>query len=617
MSAAPLAVSTRARSRELIVPGLTATAVAVGVFLLARAYGGYGVSGWAPAGIVLALGVAALAALGRRPSRSSLLASLGFLALGGWSLLSVTWGGIPEPAWHALDQALIAALAVALGSALATVSRAAVAAGVLGGIVPAAAELAFRPALGSWPDSWFTERTLEGTVGYHNAQAGLCAIGIGLATWALAGERRPLRAFGGASIGILAAVLLLTQSRGGMGAAVAACVVALLWTRDANLLLRLLPAVAGVAFLALAVRRVDRALVSDGDLDGALRAYAAATALVALCLALTSLVAVRSARARRALLLGAVLAALVLAAVGSVAAISSGRLESTLTTFRDHDPNVAGAGETRLLSISPNGRDDAWRVAWALASDHPVVGAGQGTYTRAWIADRRLTDLFLLQPHSIELELLAELGLVGLCLFVLAIAATAACAVRGERRLGGAALAMLTALVLQASVDWTWSFPALVVPVALVAGAAAGGALRRPPGAAVTVVGAAGLLAVLVALAAPWLSERALDRATELQHRDAPAAFDAIARARDWNPWSPAPLELRGLLLERSGAFGRAADAYHEAATLSRSSWIDHFREARVARALGDARRHAEACRAAHAANPAEKRLYDGVCAAG
>ena len=96
-----------------------------------------------------------------------------------------------------------------------------------------------------------------------------------------------------------------------------------------------------------------------------------------------------------------------------------------LRRLDDSDPNLATAGSTRLLSLSLNGRRDAWRVAWREGRQSPFLGGGQGTFTRAWTEHRRLTELNILQPHSIVLELFSELGIVGLALFVLGISSVA------------------------------------------------------------------------------------------------------------------------------------------------------------------------------------------------
>jgi hypothetical protein len=262
-----------------------------------------------------------------------------------------------------------------------------------------------------------------------------------------------------------------------------------------------------------------------------------------------------------------------------------------------------------------NGRRDAWRVAWSQGLENPVVGAGQGTFTRAWTEERRLAGLYILQPHSIALELFSELGVVGCALFAAAVGLVSVGAARSrERLLGAAALGAVVALLIQAAVDWTWSFPGLVVPALFVAGAAAGGRKSAPPNVVTIVIGAMALLAAVTAVAAPWLGQRALDDALRLELSDPAEAAKRNEVARSWNPWDPAALELGGRLSERRGAFDAAADAYHRAALLSPSPWLDYFRVARVAKASGDVSRRRSACALARASNPGEQRLYDALC---
>ena len=83
-----------------------------------------------------------------------------------------------------------------------------------------AVEILVRTGAVSAPEAWFNGRLLEGPVGYHNAQALLCAVGLPLAVW-----WRPLR--GRFRLGPpeapraapLLAVLFLTQSRAALAAA--------------------------------------------------------------------------------------------------------------------------------------------------------------------------------------------------------------------------------------------------------------------------------------------------------------------------------------------------------------------------------------------------------------
>ena len=167
----------------------TASAASVAVF--ARASGGYGVGSWAPAGITLLVGVAVLLALGLRPGLWVSVAAVAFVALGLWALTSTQWGGIPNEAWRLLDQSLIAGAAVVLGCLVGSVRRrSALTYGVLAGITVNAGEILLRPLAGAPPEGWIYGRTVDGTVGYHNAQANICAIGICLAVAGMGRARR-------------------------------------------------------------------------------------------------------------------------------------------------------------------------------------------------------------------------------------------------------------------------------------------------------------------------------------------------------------------------------------------------------------------------------------------
>ena len=594
------------------------TASAVGVSLLARANGGFEVGAWAPAGAVLVLLVAALLALGFRPGVWVTVGAAALVGLGLWALLSTEWGGIPDEAWHQVDKSLIAAAALVLGSFVAAAGWGRMLAfGVLAGIVLNAGEILLRSLFGSAPLEWVYGRTVDGTLGYHNAQANLCAIGACLAVSGMARSDPRIRAMCGAALGLTLGMVLLTQSRAGLGLACIAIAVVLLWARSVSLVLRVLPAFVAVALLLVPLRAVDRALVDKdpAEIRDALQSYAAWVLVATVALAVCALLVVSSRRIRLRIVVSIAVIGIIGLGVGSVVELRSAEpFGGRLSRLDDSDPNRAAGGSTRLASLALNGRRDAWRVAWDEGISAPLVGQGQGTFTRAWVRDRRLEELYILQPHSIVLELFSELGLVGLALFLLAVAGAGVAATRGNDRLAAAgALGALTALVGQAAVDWTWSFPGLVVPVMLVAGAASGSARRRAPAVLAVAVGAAGLLLALGSLLAPWKAQREIDAARSA--RAVPtAALARLDTARQWNPWNATALELRGSVLEEQGDFSGAAGDYARAAELSRSSWLDHFREARAARAGGDGRVLRDACARAHAENPPEHRLYWSIC---
>ena len=595
-------------------------AAAATVALVARAAGGFGVGAWAPTGAVLAVVAAALLAVGLRPGRLSVGGAAALMALGVWAVLSTQWGGIPDDAWRHLDQSLIGAAALITGCLVGASGRGrALTLGVLAGATVNAAEILLRFLTASAPHGWFYGRTLDGSLGYHNAQANICAIGICLAAAAMGRTNAALRAACGASLGVLLGVLLMTQSRAGLGVAVVAVLTVLAWARSSALVLRVVPAFIAAGLLLVPLRRLDSALVEQNraHIQTAAQSFAACALLAAALLALAALITIPSRRLRAQLVLGIAVITIGTAAVGLMTQLRApepfgGRLSGAL---HDSNPNLVTAGSTRLVSLSLNGRRDAWRVAWDAGRSAPLLGRGEGTFTRAWVRDRRLEQLYILQPHSLPLELFSELGLIGLGLFACSLTCVIAGVVRGPERLATAgALGAVVALLGQAAVDWTWSFPALVVPVLLVAGAAARGRPRAAPAILAVVTGALLLLVAIGAFAVPWKADRAVAVARREAVQAPEVALASLDTAQEWNVWNPRVWELRGLILERAGSYGNAAADYARAAKLSRTSWLDHFRQARAAKASGDAMGYRRACAVAQAENPAERRLYESIC---
>jgi hypothetical protein len=412
---------------------------------------------------------------------------------------------------------------------------------------------------------------------------------------------------------LLVATLLLTQSRAGRGIGVLAFVVTIGWARSASLLIRAVPLGAAAVALVAPLRDVDRALVEDDGIHDALRAYAGWTAVAAALVGLLAMPTVVSPRVRRLVAAGLVVAV----SAGTIpVAVAELRSSDVFTeAFSDADPNLTDPGNTRLVSLSLNGRRDAWRVAAAAGRDSAITGAGQGTFPLAWTEDRRLEQLYLLQPHSVALELFAELGIVGVALFLVAVL----CLVGGialvrDRRVAAAGLGVSVALLSQAALDWTWSFPGLVAAGLLVSGAALAGVQSSPPRIVPTVVGAAVVLAVVVGLGAYWQADRELRNGRALAGTNPVAAVASLERSLDWNHWDPEPLELLGLIAERHRAPMLAANYYAKAARYSQRRWLDHFREARAAKEAGNRRRRLAACALATRENPAEDRLRDALC---
>jgi hypothetical protein len=103
-----------------------------------------------------------------------------------------------------------------------------------------------------------------------------------------------------------------------------------------------------------------------------------------------------------------------------------------------------------------------WRVALETARDHPVLGAGSGSFASLWrasAADRGARD-----AHSAFVEAVAELGVPGLCLLGVVLLVPFAAGVRARRTPWVAvATGAYGAVILHAAIDWDRELPVIVI----------------------------------------------------------------------------------------------------------------------------------------------------------
>jgi tetratricopeptide (TPR) repeat protein len=595
--------------------------VAVPIFVAAREDGAYWVTASGVLGLLVILALSILlAARPARPARAAAVAAVALIGLGVWSAASPLWDGIPSEAWRGLNRSAVAAAALLLGAAIAARSqrwRNLVFAGVLAATTLQAGEILLRAGLDRMPAAWLEGRLLEGPIGYHNAQAGFLALGLPLGVWATAAGAPRLRVLAGFSVGLLASALLLCQSRGALIALAFALALQVMWARTLRVVVGGATVAASLIVLSVPLQNVDAALIDGTAIAQAtrLREYALSALLVSGVAAATGAFTFSSKRARRSL----VVVGLAAAIAGTAALIESKprlRVSANLISQLASDaPPETAAGATRLSALSLNGRRDAWRVALGMNADEPITGAGQGVFARRWAVDRRLERLYILQPHSLELELLAELGVVGLALFALFAGSAALGIVKNPCRLVAAAgLGVAAVLLFQSAVDWTWHFSGLVVPAMLVVGATAGG---RPVASPRRWTRACALLPmplVAASLVAPALAERQVAKARAAPASDPGSAWYHAVAAQELDPWNPEAVALEALALERAARFHRAAKRYERAAELSQRPWLQRYRQARALKSAGLSAEAAAACAEAFAANPAEPRLRRGPC---
>jgi UDP-GlcNAc:undecaprenyl-phosphate GlcNAc-1-phosphate transferase len=455
-------------------------------------------STWVPIG----LGVVLLCAVGvvlrpTRPAGPAALSLAGLLGLGVWSLGSTAWAESVENAVVSGNRWLVyGALLLLMVLLVSHDRRAAVLLGAAGLGVLAVALSVLARLLGGDPASLFLDGRLNSPLGYINGEGCLFVIGVWLCL-AAAETRRALIA--GPALGLatlLACLALLSQSRGTALAMIGSLIVVLaLVLGRTRRVYGLLAVGAGVALAAHELLHVyDYRLaasvpVAAGHAAGraALLAALAVGACWTLLTAAWELLSSRLASARALRTAAAWLLAVPVVLALALAAGSAQRIDHDVRhqwhAFTHlYEPGESGkesasSSRSRLLSGGGN-RYDYWRIAFKVWREHPLLGVGAGNYPRPYY-ERRATTEDIEQPHSLELQALSELGLIGALLLAAFIAGICWGALRMRRRAARSPLARglmvggvgaFAAWLVQTSVDWMHLLPGLTA-IALAAAA--------------------------------------------------------------------------------------------------------------------------------------------------
>jgi O-antigen ligase len=129
------------------------------------------------------------------------------------------------------------------------------------------------------------------------------------------------------------------------------------------------------------------------------------------------------------------------------------------------------AGASRYTTLQSN-RYAYWRVAFKAFEHEPLHGVGAGGWAVWWLRDRPFTESAS-DAHSLPLQTLAELGLVGLALlaaFLAGVALAAARAVRSSPARAAGPVAALVVYIAHAPLDWDWQMPAVTLVAVVLAG---------------------------------------------------------------------------------------------------------------------------------------------------
>jgi O-antigen ligase len=588
---------TAARIAGVAAAGLIGFGAGISAFL----HGYYDLVVWGWIGIgFLAAAVAFLIGWRAPAGLPFKLALGGLVALWLWSLLTALWAESTDQALMAADRWVAYAAFVLVTVYLVRDRWAALAllGGVfLGGIVTVG-HLVLAMG-GSDPSGLFnTAKRIDDPIGYQNALGTYLLVGAFWPAIAVAERARPIvvSALAAAVATLAACLLVLTQSRGVAAATVVSIVVVMALVpgrvRRGWLLVVVAVGLAAAAPTLLDVYRAPGPL-NAGNVHNAqtVMLIAALSVAAAWCGALLVVRALDDPlKPRRLHSLGtaALIGLGVVCLVG--AAVFAGRVGDQIGKQWDafvrpgSAPNAAAAS-TRLISGAGN-RYDYWRIALDDFTSHPFGGVGAGNYPAGYFLARH-TNEDVRQPHSIELQALAELGIVGGIALLVFLAGVYLAAWRRRADARGsplgrmmlvAALGGFTGWLVHTSVDWMVLMPGMTAMA--LGGAAvllAGDGPVRPgvrlPWQAVGVGVALAVLATIF-LARGTVAEQLRTDGQSVLSSNPKAALQDAQDALDWNGSSVPTRYLQAAAYARLGNYGAARGALLEALKDEPNDWV-------------------------------------------
>jgi O-antigen ligase len=332
------------------------------------------------------------------------------------------------------------------------------------------------------PDVWtvapnISQNRLSYPITYWNALGILASLGLILCLHLTCSlhEPRLIRPLAAGAITPLAATLLFTFSRGGIGAGAVGLAAYVVLARPRGLVTGLLAAGPTTAIALITSYNADL-LATDNPTSVAATAQGHHVAVVVALCSLAA-IAIRAvllipdrwfARARfplsRSTTRTLLTASGVVMVVILLAAGAPGDVKHQYNRFVKGSQNIGTAADlrTRLTDPGNNGRIDQWKAAIKGFDRAPMHGQGAGTYSLTW-AKERPNQTIVVNAHSLYTEVLSELGLVGLALlgFVILMigAGTLTRSRRRNRTVYRAILAAGIAWALHAGLDWDWEMP--------------------------------------------------------------------------------------------------------------------------------------------------------------
>jgi O-antigen ligase len=554
-----------------------------------------------------------------------------------WTLVSGRWSHAPGRALLEFDRALLYLFALLLFGSLprsAARVRAMTWSLTAGIAVVALCGLTTRVLPDVWPTSdTIANNRLSYPLTYWNSLGLLCAIGLILCFHLTSSRSEPrvARVLGAAAVPALGATLLFTFSRGAISAGIVGLLAYAVLARPRALASGVLATAVPTSIALVSAYRADLLATLHPTTPAAVEQGHHVALVVALCAlaagGLRGLLLLADARldfhrlpraVRRRAALSAAAAAAVSALVLGVALDAPARVARQYDRFVTSGRVGTADLRSRLTDPANNGRLDEWNVALDGFGQSGFHGQGAGTYQTLW-ARNRPTEASVRDAHSLYVEVLDELGLVGFILLVTGVGSfliVLAKRVRGrDRTLYAALLAATFVWALHAGVDWDWEMPAVTLWVFMFGGAVLASAKRtgrvgRALPLAVRSAAAVGCFALAVVPGLVMASEARLDQsATAFARGDCPAAVQAADSASALLSELPQPFEIVAYCRMRQGRSGEAVAALERAVERDPNNWEYRYGLAVLRGAAGlDPRREA---RAALALNPRDPEVKD------
>jgi hypothetical protein len=293
---------------------------------------------------------------------------------------------------------------------------------------------------------------------------------------------------------------------------------------------------------------------------------------------------------RRPVVLGGWAALVVVLIVVAVAVDAPATISDQYDRFVSSGQASPGQVDIRqsVFSTANRGLVDNWSVALDGFRDSPLHGQGAGSYEVWWYEHRPANQqgYNVTDAHSLYVEVLGELGLVGfvlLAVLILAILAALLPVGRGPNRpLYAALFATAVAWAAHAGIDWDWEMPAVTVGVIALGGSALATHARsaRPTllSSATRVTASLFLLAAAITPVVVLASQRQLNDARDaLTARDCGRVIDRATASIETLEIRPEPYEVLAVCQQRRGHLGFAIQAMREAVERDPDNWRYHY----------------------------------------